>query len=177
MIAAASTTSDPASAGSTDGNIFAIMITRDDPTTMGRLIRIDQSGREQRRSPIETVHVRTVTFIGGKILAIAGEVKGNGAVRLIEINQGNLEMAKQGDDDIKIGSLLWVNGHDLYAIATDHNTNDCFIGRFDMNLTLQAKSTETVHPSAGVTIQQGRLLTQGKDGAALILNPSTLVKQ
>jgi hypothetical protein len=85
-------------------------------------------------------------------------------------------MAKQGDDDIKSGSLIWVNGNDLYAILENLENNDCFIGRFDTNLVLQAKSSVTVHPEASVTIQQGSLLTQNVDGSPLILNPADLTK-
>ena len=153
--------------------VFGVTIERTDPTHMGRIVSLNpSSGNVMRRSPLDLVHVRTVTFIGGRLLAIAGENKGQGAVRLIEINQTNLEMAKQGDDDIKIGSLLWVNGNDLYAITTENG--NCFLGRFNTNLEMQAKSSVQVHQNASVTIQQGRLLTQNPDGTALILNPADL---
>jgi hypothetical protein len=158
----------------TTAGILGITIEQVNPSR-GRLVRFNpDTGIQIRRSPVDTVHVRTVTFIGGKILAIAGENTGNAAVRLIEITQDSLDMAKQGDDDIKTGSLIWVNGNDLYAITTDLSNNDCFLGRFDTNLLLQAKTTVTVHPDAAVTIQQGRLLTQSTDGSPLILNPADL---
>jgi hypothetical protein len=160
----------------TTGGVFGITIERVNPP-MGRLVRLNPAtGGELRRSPLDTVHTRTVTFIGGRILAIAGEATGRGAVRLIEINQTNLEMAKQGDDDIRTGSLLWVNGNDLYAITAEPGNNNCLLGRFDTNLVLQAKSAVRVHPEASVTIQQGRLLTQREDGSPLILNPADLTE-
>jgi hypothetical protein len=158
------------------GGILGITIESTDPSK-GRLIRFDPStGEVLRRSPLNTVHVRTVTFIGGKILAIAGENVAQGAVRLIEITQDTLVMAKQGDNDIKSGSLLWVNGNDLYAITNEAGSDDCYLGRFNTDLVLQAKSVEKVHPDCAVTIQQGRLLTQSEDGSALILDPSNLIK-
>jgi len=159
--------------GTTTG-ILGITIEKEEPP-MGRLVRFNPtSGEELRRSPLDTVHVRTVTFIGGKILAIAGENTGQGAVRLIEITQDTLIMAKQGDDDIITGSLLWANGNDLYAITADLGNKKCYLGRFDTNLALQAKSEVTVHQEASVTIQQGQLLTQREDGSPLILNPANL---
>jgi len=159
----------------TTGGVFGVTIERTSPTTMGRIVRLNPAnGREIRRSPLDTVHVRTVTFVGGRILAIAGEARGQGAVRLIEINQSNLEMAKQGDDDIRTGSLLWVNGSDLYAITTEDG--NCYLGRFNTNLELQARSTVRIHPDAGVTIQQGRLLTQRENGSPLALNPADLTE-
>ncbi|MCL2764080.1 MAG: hypothetical protein FWD40_02215 [Treponema sp.] len=153
--------------------VFATTIERVSPTQMGRVVRINPAnGSEIRRSPLDLVHTRTVTFTGGRIIAIAGEARGQGAVRLVEINQGNLEMAKQGDDDIRTGSLLWVNGSDLYAIIADGSDN--FLGRFNTNLELQAKSETQVHSEAAVTIQQGRLVTQRSNGSPLLLDPATL---
>jgi len=160
----------------TVAGILGITIEKVNPSR-GRLVRFNpETGIQIQRSPVDTVHVRTVTFTGGKILAIAGENTGNAAVRLIEITQDTLVMAKQGDDDMKTGSLIWVNGNDLYAITTDLSNGDCFLGRFDTNLILQAKTTVPVHPDAAVTIQQGRLLTQNVDGSPLILNPADLTK-
>jgi|TergutMp193P3_1026864.scaffolds.fasta_scaffold00821_11 multidrug efflux pump subunit AcrA (membrane-fusion protein) len=157
--------------------IFGVAIEKPN-LPMGRLVRLNPTtGVELRRSPLNTVHVRTVTFTGGRILAIAGENVGSGAVRLVEINQSSLEMARQGDDDIKTGSLLWVNGGDLYAITVDlRSNNSCYLGRFNTGLVLQAKSAVKVHPEASVTIQQGRLLTQREDGSPLLLNPADLTE-
>jgi len=162
----------------TTGGVFGVTIERNiPPVQVGRIVRLNPAdGSEMRKSPLNTTHVRTVTFIGGRIIAIAGENRGNGAVRLVDINQTNLEMAKQGDDDIQTGSLLWVNGNDLYAITVDLKNNICYLGKFNTNLIMEAKSTARVHPEAGVSIQQGRLLTQRPDGSALTLNPTDLTE-
>ncbi|MDR2922628.1 MAG: hypothetical protein LBU85_04710, partial [Treponema sp.] len=144
-------------------------------SNMGRLVRIDPAAkRELKRSPLDTVYVRTVTFINGRILAIAGENRGQGAVRIVEINPASLEMARQGDDDINPASLLWVNGNDMYAIINTGGSS--FLGRFDTNLALRARSAITVHPNASVVIQQGYLLTQKADGSAAFLNPQDLTE-
>ena len=158
------------------GGVIGVLIERRD-STLGRLVRIDpNTKREVRRSPLDSVYVRTLTFISGRILAIAGENIGNGAVRLIEINNGDLTMARQGDDDLSTGSLLWVNGSDIYAITADLTDNTCNLGRFDSNLVLRAKSQVKLHQNASVTIQQGYLLTQRADGTSVILDPATLME-
>ena len=156
--------------------VIGIIIERDSPTVMGRVVRMNLSGRIVMRSAMDTVHTRTVTFAGERIIAIAGQNAGNGAVRLVEINPANLEMARQGDDDLLAGSLLWVNGSDLYAITFDIENSHCYLGRFNTNLALQAKSSVRINPNASVSIQQGRLLTQREDGQALILNPANLTE-
>jgi len=153
--------------------VFGVTIERTTPATMGRVVRINPAnGAEISRSPLDLTHIRTITFISGRLIAIAGEASGQGAVRLVEINQTSLEMAKQGDDDIRTGSLLWVNGNDLYAITVSEGRN--YLGRFNTELVLQARSSEEVHPEAGVTIQQGRLLTQRANGSPMALDPAAL---
>ncbi|MDR2259144.1 MAG: hypothetical protein LBE14_08375, partial [Treponema sp.] len=144
--------------------------------SLGRLLRLNPStGVELKRSPLDTVNIRTLTFLGGKILAIAGENRGNGAIRLIEVNSNTLEMEKQGDDDIHPGSLLWASGENLYAITAPAG-GQLYLGRFDANLTRQAQSRITVHPNASVSFQEDKILTQRSDGSAVILNPGDLAE-
>ncbi|MDR0302613.1 MAG: hypothetical protein LBI04_09925 [Treponema sp.] len=157
--------------------VIGVMISRETPTTMGKLVLISMTGNELKHSALDTIHIRTLSLVGGKMIAIAGENKGNGAVRLIEIDQAALAMAKQGDDDILMGSLLWINGSDLYAITVDLKTQYCYLGRFDTNLAIKAKSAARVHPNAALTIQQGRLLTQNENGAAMVLDPVDLMRK
>ena len=145
---------------------------------LGSLLKLDPVNSEElRRSPLDTVNIRTLTFTNGKILAIAGENKGNGAIRLIEINNSNLEMAKQGDDDIHPSSLLWVNENDLYALTVNLTDGKVYLGRFDTNLILRAKSAIEVHPNASVSIQNESLLTQRSNGSPAILDPASLAEK
>ena len=154
--------------------LIGVLMERQD-SVMGRLIAIDpDTGKEIRRSPLDTVYARTLSFTGGKILSIAGENRGNGAVRLIEINGRNLEMAKQGDDDLHPNSLLWINGSDIYAITANLDNGKFYLGRFNTSLDLQAKSEISVHPNAAVSIQQGNLLVQKEDGSSALLDTASL---
>jgi hypothetical protein len=163
--------------GETPQNLIGIILERSD-AVMGRLVAINPATRrEVRRSQLNTVYVRTLTFIGGKILAIAGENKDNGAIRLIEIDGRTLEMAKQGNDDMHPNSLIWVNGSDLYAITANLANGTLNLGRFNADLVLQAKSVIAVSPNASVSVQQGSLLTQRADGSAAFLNPADLTEQ
>jgi len=145
--------------------------------TMGRLVSIDPTTRQQRNSPLTTVQTRTLTFIDGRLIAIAGERVGQGAVRLVEIDTRSMEMVSQGYDDIHPGSLIWQNGMYLYAITADHDNGGALnLGRFDRNLVLQARSEVVLHPNASISIQQGSLLTQRADGTAAILHPTSLAE-
>ena len=140
---------------------------------LGRLVKLDPStGAENRRSPITTVNGRTVILVNSRIFAIAGENRGDGAIRLVEINPDTLEMLKQGDDDITPDSLLWINGQDLYAITG--TPDNCNLTKFNLDLVKQASSTIAVHPHASVLFSDGNLITQKSDGGAVLLNPSDL---
>ena len=140
---------------------------------LGRLVYLEPgTGREIRRSPLTTVNVRTVTRVNNRILAIAGEDRGSGAIRLVDIDSGTLEMAKQGDDNIAPQSLLWTNGQDLYAITNNGGTFN--LARFNTDLVLQAKSSVAVHLFASVFLYDDYIITQRADGSVLLLNPKDL---
>jgi len=157
--------------------LIGVLLERKD-AALGKLLSINPATRQElRRSPLDTVYSRTLTFVGGKILAIAGENRGNGAIRLIEVNSRTLEMAKQGDDDLHPGSLIWVNGNDLYAITNNLTDGTLNLGRFNTDLALQAKSRINVHPNAAVSIQDGSLVIQRADGSVTVLNPTDLTEK
>ena len=126
------------------------------------------------RSPLATINARTLFFLGDRIIAVAGENRGNGAIRLVEISGDTLEMTKQGDDDIHPGSLLWINGGSLYAITV--SGGQLYLDRFNDQLVKQAQSHVTVHPNATVLFQGNNVLTQRGDGSPVILNPADLTE-
>jgi hypothetical protein len=140
---------------------------------LGRLIKINlNDGQELKRSALNTINTRTITLTGGRIIAIAGENRGNGAIRLVEINGDSLEMAKQGDEDIAPQSLLWVNGADLYAVSS--TGGNLYLARFNTGLVQEARSSVTVHPLAALTFQEGIIMTQRADGSSLVLDQKSL---
>jgi hypothetical protein len=161
---------EPRQAGGT-GLVTAVIENQTSP--LGRIVRIDSAtGEELERSALNTVNIRTVYNINGRYFAVAGENRGGGAIRLVEVDPESLEMITQGADDIHPQSLLWVSGADLYAVTVSGGVP--YLGRFNYQLTRLARSTAAVHPFAAVLFQDGFLLTQRQDGSALILDPGTL---
>jgi len=145
-------------------------------SSLGRLVKVEPgTGSETLRSPLNTVNGRTVSFIGNRVFAVAGENRGSGAIRLVEINAATLQMLKQGDDDIVAGSQLWVNGQDLYAIINTEGNN--YLGRFNSELALQNRSTLPVHPFSTVLFIDDYLAAQKADGSVLLLNPRDLTER
>jgi chemotaxis protein histidine kinase CheA len=141
--------------------------------SLGRIVKMDpETGRELRRSNLNTVNVRTLTQINNRLIAIAGEARGDGAIRLIEINPDTLEMMRQGDDDMSPNSLIWVNGSDFYAITSTGGI--FYLARFNQDLERQARSSITIHPFAAVSISGNYIITQRSDGSAVLLNARDL---
>ncbi|MDR1904527.1 MAG: hypothetical protein LBQ88_19865 [Treponema sp.] len=151
--------------------IAAELIRRDSP--LGRILSLNPaSGAVIRRSALDTINLRTLTFLGERIFAIAGENRGNSAIRLVEIDNKTLEMARQGADNLQADTVLVVRGNDFYAITVADG--NCYLGRFNMELERQAHSSIAVHPLAAITFRGETILTQSADGTALILNARTL---
>jgi hypothetical protein len=140
---------------------------------LGRIVKINPaSGKELKRSGLDSVNIRTITFINGKIVAVVGQEQTAGGVHLAEIDPDSLELTKQGSDDIHSNSLVWVKGNDLYAIVTSEG--NLYLVRFNTDLDLQAKSSIMVHPYAMVFFENNMIMTQRADGEALMLDPTDL---
>ncbi|MDR1212041.1 MAG: hypothetical protein LBK40_07415 [Spirochaetaceae bacterium] len=155
-------------------SMLAVRFTGPD-TSLGDLVRVNAAtGEELRASTLHTISGRTVTLKDGRIFAVAGENRGPGAVRLIELSPDTLEMKAQGTDDIHPLSLLWVNGDNLYAISVV--ADKLYLSRFNTSLERQARSSATVHAQAALLFDGTMLLTQRDDGSVLILNANDLTE-
>jgi hypothetical protein len=153
------------------GIIGIRLINADSP--LGRLVRVDaQNGRELSASALNTVNVRTAVSAEGKLFTVAGENRGNGAVRIVEINQDTLEIAKQGDDDIHPQSLLWVNGGKLYAVTS--RDGSLYFTRFSTGLAREAQSGVAIHAYATPAFQGDTVLIQRADGSPVLLSGEDL---
>ncbi len=149
---------------------------KDSTSHLGRVVRINpNSGAQIKISALDTVSGRTFNIINGKVIAVAGENRGNGAIRLVEINPTTLEIIRQGNDDIDPNSYLWVNGSDLYAIASVGGKRH--LAKFDQSFVKKAQSTLEVHQWAAVTFQGSLILTQKPDGSVLLLNAADLTEK
>ena len=140
--------------------------------SMGRLVLLDDAGRITKQSPLNTVNAQTVSIINNRVFAIAGENRGNSAIRLVEINHETLELQRQGDTDIAPGSFLWVNGQSIYALISSGGNHN--LARFNTNLELQSRSSLAVHPHASIFFGDGFLATQRSDGSAVLLDAGDL---
>jgi hypothetical protein len=137
------------------------------------LVTLDSNNyQEVRRSPLQSINIRSLNAINNRLFAIAGETSGGGAVRLVEMNRETLEVIKQGEDDMNPDSLIWASGNEFYAItSTDGNY---YLARFNLEFVRQARSSIPVHRFASILIVGDYLVTQRADGSAVLLNINNL---
>jgi hypothetical protein len=139
--------------------------------SFGTIIKLNPaSGRELKRTELDTINIRTVVLVDTQIIAVA---KLDG-LRLVAIDPDTLELAHQGEDTIHPDSLLWVNGTDIYGIIVSEG--NCYLARFDTALIRQAQSELTIHPYGTLIFQENMLVTQSADGTAVILDPVDLTQ-
>jgi hypothetical protein len=129
-----------------------------------------QSGRPVSNSGV--LNARALVQADGKLLAIAGENRGNAAVRLVELDDTTLQMVKQGNDDIYYQSPLWINGNSLFAII--NSGGKLYLGRFNTNLVKEAQSGVVIRSNAVPTFQGEEITIHRVDGIRVILNATTL---
>jgi hypothetical protein len=153
--------------------LLGIRITGSD-SPLGRIVEVNTvTGSELRSGNMDTVNARSLIQAGNRIIAIAGENRGSGAIRLVEIDQESLEMARQGDSDIHPQSLIWQNGGALYAITVSGGKP--YLARFNLNtLAGELQSAIPVHPYGTPIFQGNAILIQRENGQAVILNAADL---
>lgn len=143
---------------------------------LGRLVLVNPTnGTAMKQSTLNTINSRAILILADKIIAIAGQAQGSGAIRLVQIDPKSLEMLKQGDVDIAASSLLWNKGQDIYALVV--TSGKIYLGRFDQNLQLLNKSNMEVHPFASILFYNDSLLTQNANGTPLMLNGNDLTEK
>jgi hypothetical protein len=131
------------------------------------------TGAQLAVSALDTISARSVLVLDDGIVAVAGQAKGSGAVRLVALDAKTLAMSKQGADDIHPGSLIWMKGTDLYALVS--TGGKIHLARFDKNLTKIAQSAIAVHQFASPLFQGETVSIQAADGTPILLNSSDLV--
>ncbi|GHU24982.1 hypothetical protein FACS1894164_12920 [Spirochaetia bacterium] len=115
--------------------ILGVVLT-DPASPTGALVTVNPAtGAELKRSTLNTVNVRTLTLVNGRIFAAADR---NETTRLVEIDPDNLSVLTLGEDAISPDSPLWRNAGDFYAVTMDRNSY--YISRFDTDLVRQAQS-------------------------------------
>ena len=93
-------------------------------------------------------------------------------ITLVAINPRTLEITKQASVPIAEESLLMQAGDSFYAIT--EQSGKYYLGRFNENLELQAKSAMNIIPYTAIRITEKGILVQDTENTIRLLNADTL---
>lgn len=146
----------------------------DEAKLLSELVLLDlKTAKELRTSAINTIHGRCLANANGNLMAIAGTADGGGVIKLVLFDPISLEVIMQGQENISSQSLLIKNENDYYAVVDDNGKY--YLGRFDTNLKLQAKSSIQVLAYSPITIVEEGIMVQATDNTIRLIGLKDLI--
>lgn len=137
------------------------------------------NGNIVKESPVSVILNRTLLPIEDGFIAIAGKAPEDDyqmtAVKLVMIDNVDMEIIKQSEEDVSPKSVLIQNEENIYVVIRD--SNSWVIASYDKELALIAKSEVRVLESTPVIITDTGLSVTTSDGTVVILDPVTLEKR
>ncbi|MBQ7613040.1 MAG: hypothetical protein IJU92_08215 [Spirochaetaceae bacterium] len=163
--------SDAAIASSVPGYGLKVV---DTSKLLSELVLLDlKTAKELKTSAVKTIHGRCLLDSKGRLMAIAGTTEGGSVITLVLFDPKSLEVIKQGDDNIASESVLVQNESDYYAVIDEGGKY--YIGRFDGELKLQAKSSLQVLPYSPITIVDEGIMVQATDNTLRLIGLKDLI--
>ena len=141
---------------------------------LSQLVLLDlKTAKELKASAVKNIHGRYLIDTEGRLMAIAGTTEGGGVITLVLFDPITLEVVKQGADNIAEESVLVKNGDDYYAVLD--NGGKYYIGRFNSDMKLQAKSSLQVQPYSPVTFVEEGIMVQTTDNSIRLIGLKDLL--
>ena len=149
------------------------IILSDEKNLLSRLVRFNtDTGEIIKKSPVTEIRNRTIYALGNEFIAVAGEDAGNAAIKLVTIDQVNMEITSESNETLAPDSVLVRDGNDFYCVIADGS--DWKVGKFDSNLALKLKSDVNVKSSTPITITDSGVVITDNAGHLRLLNKADL---
>ena len=150
-----------------------LIIDSSDSDLMGRLVLINtMTGKIDKRSSINTVRGRRYYLSGKNMLIVSGIDRDPQAVRLMFLDSETLEVLIQGDVDVFSDTDIVLDGNSVFAVVRENGK--WYVGRFNKDLELQARSEDEVLAYTPLQLNDGILYVQLDNGKVAVLIPDTL---
>ena len=116
-------------------SVYGIELTNDASMLSG-LIKVNAStGEVIKSSPVTFIRNRTMFQAGQNFVAIAGENKGNGTVKLVLLSSDTMEIIKESVETVAESSVLVQDGGEYYCVIQNGKT--CSLAKYDSELNLK----------------------------------------
>lgn len=153
-------------------SVYGIELTNDASMLSG-LIKVNAStGEVIKSSPVTFIRNRTMFQEGQNFVAIAGENKGNGTVKLVLLSSDTMEIIKESAETVAESSVLVQDGGEYYCVIQNGKT--CALAKYDSELNLKLKSNASLKPATPVTVAGQYIIVTGADGAVKLLDKQDL---
>jgi len=132
-----------------------------------------QTKKVEFKSPVKTICGRRYDVFSGGIAVITHLGSHKIGHRLTILDREKLEITKTGEDNIFWRSFIEIRDNKIYAIIkADDDT--FYLGKFDTNLKLIAKSKEKIHENTFITFFDKYIYINRDDKTIIVLNEEDL---
>ena len=133
-----------------------------------------QTNKIEQRSPFRNICGRKYEVFSNGIVVVSHNGDHQKGHKLTLINKDTLAEIVTGDENIFWRTFVEIKGNSIYAIVKDINKDDFYLGKFDTNLKLVAKSKEKVFLNTFITFFNDTIYINREDKAVMVLKESDL---
>lgn len=133
-----------------------------------------ETGEVINNSPVNVIRGRTIIPTGSNFAAVAGTsgVSTNDTIRLVIIDNSNMEIIIESAEQVSPSSVLVQDGTNFLVVINEDNSY--YVARYDNTLKLLNKSTVAVLSSTPIFITSNGIFVTGSDNTVKLLNSSDL---
>lgn len=145
----------------------------DEKDLLSGMIKINSStGEVMKSSPVTYIRNRTMFQAGENYIAVCGENRNNGTVKLVTLSPITMEIEAESNETVHENSVLIQDGKDFYCVIQDGK--NWVLAKYDAELNLKLKSPVAINASTPVTVTDSMVIVTGANGAVKLLDKATL---
>lgn len=137
------------------------------------LIKVNtKTGNVIKASPVTYIRNRTMFQTDSNFIAIAGEKKGNGTVKLVLLTTDSMEICAESNEVVAEDSVLVQDNGEYYCIIEEGK--NFRLAKYDSELNLKLKSDINVLSGTPITVGSEYVIVTGASGRVCVLGKSDL---
>ncbi|MCQ2588855.1 MAG: hypothetical protein MJ179_00365 [Treponema sp.] len=149
----------------------------DEENLLSRLVKFNsENGEIIRKSPVAVIRNRTIYEVEGEedsqFISVAGDNGGNGTIKLVLIDQDNMEITRESNETLAEDSVLVKDGDDYYCVIDDNGK--WVVAKYNADLALRYKSDTTVRSSTPITVTKSGVVVTDSTGQLMLLSKDNL---
>ena len=145
----------------------------DEASMLSGLIKVNtKTGNVIKASPVTYIRNRTMFQTDSNFIAIAGEKKGNGTVKLVLLTTDSMEICEESNEVVAEDSVLVQDNGEFYCIIEDGKNFK--LAKYDSELNLKLKSDINVLSGTPITVGSEYVIVTGTSGRVCVLGKSDL---